>query len=214
VSPAGDPAALHDAAARSRTTSASISPPCTRGRGLAGRDQRAAVVARESRHARAAAMAPEIWRGWRDPARPRALPRPPQAGRAIGLANRPTRACRPRACRLRRPRLCSRPRIKRQSRTRGARPHPADKRPFERTGTSLRRRQLSRRALRRRAGTSTQEKDNGVLRRLFGFGQSPPGSVPRGMRAHLQGSGAFALAYRGRIALSRGPRGDLRPSFG
>ena len=54
----------------------------------------------------------------------------------------------------------------------------------------------------------------GFFGRLFGFGQSPPGSVPRGMRAHLQGSGAFALAivgeshYQEALEAICGPRSD------
>ena len=50
--------------------------------------------------------------------------------------------------------------------------------------------------------------------RLFGFGQSPPGSPPQGMRAHLRGSGAFALPivgesyYQEALGAICGPRSD------
>jgi NAD-dependent DNA ligase len=54
----------------------------------------------------------------------------------------------------------------------------------------------------------------GFLGRLFGFGQSPPDSLPQGMRAHLQGSGAFALPivgesnYQAALEAICGPRSD------
>src|SRR3989442_11377239 len=54
----------------------------------------------------------------------------------------------------------------------------------------------------------------GFFGRLFGIGESPPGSVPQGMRADLQGSGAFALAivgeshYQEALEAICGPRSD------
>ena len=54
----------------------------------------------------------------------------------------------------------------------------------------------------------------GFFSRLFGFGQSPPGSPPQGMRAHLRGSGAFALPivgesyYQEALEAICGPRSD------
>src|SRR5262245_2671451 len=60
----------------------------------------------------------------------------------------------------------------------------------------------------------------GFLRRLFGFGQSPPGSPPQGMAAHLRGPGAFLLPvvgesrYQDAIEAICGPRseeGEDRP---
>jgi len=54
----------------------------------------------------------------------------------------------------------------------------------------------------------------GFFGRLFGFGQSPPGSPPQGMRAHLRGSGAFALPivgesyYQEALEAICGPRSD------
>jgi hypothetical protein len=60
----------------------------------------------------------------------------------------------------------------------------------------------------------------GFFRRLFGFGQSPPGSPPQGMAAHLRGSGAFLLPvvgesrYQDAIEAICGPRseeGEDRP---
>ena len=54
----------------------------------------------------------------------------------------------------------------------------------------------------------------GFFSRLFGFGQSPPGSPPQGMRAHPRGSGAFALPivgeshYQEAIEAICGPRSD------
>jgi len=37
----------------------------------------------------------------------------------------------------------------------------------------------------------------GFFNRLFGFGQSPPGSPPQGLRTQLRGPGAFALPFVG-----------------
>ena len=54
----------------------------------------------------------------------------------------------------------------------------------------------------------------GFFGRLFGFGQSQPGSPPQGMRAHLRGSGAFALPivgesyYQEALEAICGPRSD------
>lgn len=60
----------------------------------------------------------------------------------------------------------------------------------------------------------------GFLSRLFGFGQSPPGSPPQGVATRLQGSGAFLLPvvgesrYQDAIEAICGPRaeeGEDRP---
>src|SRR2546428_14035176 len=54
----------------------------------------------------------------------------------------------------------------------------------------------------------------GFFSRLLGFGQSPPGSPPQGMRAHLRGSGEFALPivgeshYQEALEAICGPRSD------
>src|SRR2546428_2926008 len=54
----------------------------------------------------------------------------------------------------------------------------------------------------------------GFFSRLLGFGQSPPGSPPQGMRAHLRGSGELALPivgeshYQEALEAICGPRSD------
>jgi len=54
----------------------------------------------------------------------------------------------------------------------------------------------------------------GFFSRLFGFGQSPPSSPPQGMRAHLRGSGAFALPIVGESHYQEAIEAIWRPSFG